>query len=67
MVSGGEIFVIIMAILILFGAKSIPEVARGLGKGLREIKKVTDDIKKEITQETGVMDDINDFKKNLGG
>lgn len=47
--SGGEIFVILLFILIFFGSKRIPEFARSLGKGMREVKNATDSIKKEIT------------------
>jgi len=61
-ISGGEIFFIIFAILILFGAKRIPEMARGLGKGLKEFRKVTDDIKKEISDETEIVKDFKDIK-----
>jgi len=45
---GPEIFVIIFAILLLFGAKKIPELARGMGKGIREFKDATKEIKDEI-------------------
>ncbi len=45
----GEILLIVLAVLILFGAKKIPELAQGIGKGMREFKKamreVEDDIK----------------------
>lgn len=47
---GPEIFVIIFAILLLFGAKKIPELARGLGKGIREFKDATKEIKDEIDE-----------------
>ena len=43
-----EIFFIFLAILLLFGGKKIPEVARGLGKGLREFKKAKDEITESI-------------------
>ena len=43
-----EIILIILAIVLLFGAKKIPEIARGLGKGLKEFKKAKDDIKDSI-------------------
>jgi len=43
---GGEIVLIVAVILIFFGAKKIPELAKGLGKGIREFK----DASKEITQ-----------------
>ena len=35
---GGEIFLIVLLILLLFGAKRIPDLARGIGKGIREFK-----------------------------
>lgn len=44
-----EILLIFLAILLLFGAKRIPEIARGLGKGIREFKDATNDIKRELT------------------
>ena len=39
-----------LIVLLLFGAKRIPEVAQGLGKGLREFKKAAKDIQKDIDQ-----------------
>jgi len=45
---GPEIALIMFALLLLFGAKKIPELARGLGKGIREFKDATSDVKKEI-------------------
>jgi sec-independent protein translocase protein TatA len=44
-----EIGLIFLAILLLFGAKRIPEIARGLGKGIREFKAASSDIRREIT------------------
>jgi sec-independent protein translocase protein TatA len=44
---GGEIFLILAVILLLFGAKKIPEFARGMGQGIKEFKKVT----REVTDE----------------
>lgn len=69
-ISGSEIFIILVVVLILFGAKKIPEIAKGLGKGMREFKKATDDIKKEINDSSNdIVDDIKDmkdtFKDNL--
>ncbi len=43
-----EIILIILFILIFFGAKKIPEIAQGLGKGIREFKKATRDIQDDI-------------------
>ena len=48
MPGGLEIVFIILIILLFFGAKRIPELARGLGQGIKEFRKASDDIKKEI-------------------
>jgi sec-independent protein translocase protein TatA len=44
----GEIILILLVILILFGAKKIPELARGIGKGMSEFKKGLKDVENEI-------------------
>lgn len=44
-----EIGLIMLVLLLVFGAKRIPEIARGLGKGLREFKDATKDIQRELT------------------
>ena len=43
-----EVVVILVVVLLLFGAKRIPELARGLGKGIREFKDATKEIKNDI-------------------
>jgi sec-independent protein translocase protein TatA len=43
-----EIFIILLIVVLLFGSKKIPELARGLGKGMREFKNATSDIQEEI-------------------
>lgn len=43
-----EMMVIIFVVLLLFGGKKLPELARGLGKGIREFKDASDDVKREI-------------------
>ncbi len=50
--SGGEIIMLLIAVLLLFGSDKIPSLARGLGKGIREIKNATSDIQNEITKNT---------------
>lgn len=45
---GWEVLLILVVILIFFGAKNIPELARGLGKGIREFNDATKEIKDEI-------------------
>jgi sec-independent protein translocase protein TatA len=47
---GTEILLLLFVILLLFGAKKIPELARGLGKGIREFKDATKDIKNELEE-----------------
>ena len=55
-----ELFVIILVIIMFFGSKKIPELARGLGKGIREVKNATSDIQEEIRKtSTAVKDEIN--------
>ena len=49
-ISGKEIFFIMIIIVMFFGADKIPEIARGLGKGMRQIKDATNDIKNEINE-----------------
>lgn len=44
----GEIIVIVLVILLLFGAKKIPELAQGLGKGMKEFKKAMKDVEDEV-------------------
>jgi len=44
-----EIILIVIVILVLFGAKKIPEFMQGIGKGVKEFKKATSDIEKDIT------------------
>lgn len=47
----GEIVVILVIVLLLFGARRIPELARGMGKGIREFKDASSQIKREIESE----------------
>ena len=55
-----EITLIILVVIILFGGKKLPELARGLGLGLREFKKAKDEITDEVKS---VADEINDAVK----
>lgn len=60
---GGEILLILLFILVFFGAKKIPDLAQGLGKGIREFRKaardIQDDVEKEIKQVDKPTDDKN--------
>jgi len=62
-VSGGEFLIILLFILIFFGSKNIPELARGLGKGYRQLKDATNSIKREI--QTGAKDITGDVQDQI--
>jgi len=47
-ISGAEIFFILFIVVMVFGADKLPGIARGLGKGMRQLKDATEDIKQEI-------------------
>jgi len=48
MFGGNEVIIILAVVLLLFGGRKIPELMRGLGKGMKEFKNATKDIKEEI-------------------
>ncbi|CAM1359598.1 Sec-independent protein translocase protein TatA [Tenacibaculum sediminilitoris] len=64
-IGGPEIFVILLIVVMLFGADKIPEIARGLGKGIRQIKDATNDIKKEINDSAKNQGIDTDFVKDI--
>lgn len=47
---GFEVLIVLLVILLFFGAKRIPELARGIGQGITEFRKASDEIKKELEQ-----------------
>jgi len=49
MLGGWELVLILAVVLILFGARKVPELARGLGQGIKEFKKATREVQDEIT------------------
>ena len=57
-----EIALIFLFVIILFGGKKLPELARGLGLGLREFKKATREIKDEVKS---AADDVEDIEKEI--
>ena len=57
-----QVIIIILAIIILFGGKKLPELARGLGIGLREFKKAKQEIKDEVKN---VSDEVGDKEKEV--
>ena len=50
---GSEMLLIFLALLLLFGAKKIPDLARGLGKGIREFKEASKEVQSELANATG--------------
>lgn len=75
-IGGPEIFIILLVVVMFFGADKIPDIARGLGKGMRQIKDATNDIKKEINESAknqgidtdlagDIQKEINDVKDNI--
>lgn len=61
-----EIIFILFIVVLVFGADKIPEIAKGLGKGMRQLKDATNDIKHEVTKsakESNIMD--NDTTKEI--
>ncbi len=52
-VGGQELVIILIIVILLFGAKKIPELASGLGKGLKEFKKASSEAEKEIEDLSG--------------
>jgi sec-independent protein translocase protein TatA len=68
-IGGPEVFIIMLIVVMVFGADKIPEIARGLGKGIRQVKDATNDIKREIndsSKEHGLDNSISkDIKKEI--
>lgn len=55
-IGGSEMILIVIAILLLFGGKKLPELARGLGKGIREFKDASEGVKREIHRNINAVD-----------
>jgi sec-independent protein translocase protein TatA len=51
-----EIIIILIIVLLLFGGRKIPELMRGLGRGIREFKDAKDNVKREIEEGTADKD-----------
>lgn len=60
-IGGGELFFIIIVVLMLFGSDKIPEIARTVGRGMQQLKDATNDIKTEIHKSA----DIDGIKKSF--
>jgi len=67
---GGEVVLIVLVILLLFGGKGIPTIAKTLGKGIREFKDATSGIQNDIMKSTGgiteeIKEHIQEVKKEI--
>ncbi len=62
-IGGPEMILIFLVVLLLFGGKKLPELARGLGKGLREFKDASDGIKREIHNNINAVSEVADQAK----
>jgi sec-independent protein translocase protein TatA len=61
-IGGSELFLILLVILVFFGAKKLPELAKGLGQGIREFRKAAKDVQDEVEKEVKKIDEKNDNK-----
>lgn len=64
-IGGGEIFFIILIILMLFGSDKVPEMARSFAKVMAQLKNATNDIKNEIQKSAGETGIVNDIKEAM--
>ena len=62
-ISGAEIIIVLLFIVIFFGAKKIPQIARGLGRAIREVKDASNDIKHEIRKGAQSVENIDKEKE----
>jgi sec-independent protein translocase protein TatA len=62
-----EILLVFLVVLLVFGAKRIPEIAQGLGKGIREFKKAAKDVQDEINVSEEIEDKGAGEEKKLAG
>jgi sec-independent protein translocase protein TatA len=64
----GELLVILLFVLFFFGSKKIPDLARGLGKGMREVKDAMQGIQRDINEGVNLEEEkrmIQDIKKDI--
>ncbi len=55
-ISGGELMIILLVAFLVFGPSKIPEIARKIGRGMNEIRRASDEIKREISKEARKME-----------
>lgn len=59
-IGGGELFIIALVVIMFFGSKKIPEIARMIGKGISEVKNATNDIQQEIKSSVPDLSKVKD-------
>ena len=59
-----EVILIVFAVLLLFGGQKLPELARGLGKGIREFKDASDGVKREINRNINELTSAEELKRD---
>lgn len=65
-VGGSEMVLVVLVFLMFFGAKSIPNVARTLGKGVRDFKDAANGLQRDIQESTkGIKDDLEEATGNF--
>ena len=65
-IGGSELIFVILFVIMFFGAEKIPEIARGLGKIMREVKDASNEIKREIKDSSNeISKEINDSSNQI--
>lgn len=65
-ISGGEIFIIFLFVLIFFGADKIPDIARTMGRTIRQVKDATSEIQKDIQSSVkDVKDELKETRNQV--
>ncbi len=65
--SFSEILAIVAVAVLVFGPQKIPEIARGLGNGIRTLRNASDEIKREIMKETDDLNPVSEVQKEIKG
>ncbi len=64
-IGGAELFIIVLVVIMFFGADKIPEIARGLGKGIKTVRNATNEIKREIADSAEENLDVKEVKESF--
>lgn len=65
-ISGGELLVVALIAIMFFGKKGLPNVARTLGKGMRQFRDATQDIQRDILNSTkDIQDEVKKQQKDI--